>query len=507
MLDVDAINMSIGGGSLNDGRSLHEMLVDTATDAGITVALSAGNRGPSPNTVGRAATAYSSLAVAAASDPVHTRILWDLVIGPGAGTTLYPTDELRIADFSSQGPYADGRRGPDLVATGVFNIGPITVGSTQGLSIGSGTSFAAPQVAGAAALLHAWAEQNDPGVNARHIRNALIDGAVPMADEWSVQAQGAGYLNVRNSLDLLASGHVNAGLPHASSGGKLKPNFHFGPDGSFSTTVTVERGRSVSWVLDVGASTEKVIVEIDPAGGAIPPGPSGALGFPESFELYVKSAKHGGFTPDFVNHANVFDDAVAEIRAGSVMLSGGIAGNLATSPPAVLEPGLMKVTLQSAWTNNTRFLTADVTIIRIEGANGNHAGGTTMTIADDETQVFAVDIPAGTAKATFDLSWKHDWSKFPTNNMSLLFVSPSSDPFLAPFFDGATLNSPERQVIDQPEAGTWLVLVRAFQIQHGRDPYVLQVTLDDGSSAAGLFFVEGNEKLSGAIPDCPPFCD
>ena len=478
VLDVDVINMSIGGGSLNDGRSLHERLVDAATDAGITVAISAGNSGPSPNTVGRAATAYSSLAVGAASDPVHTRVLWDLILGPGAGTTLYPTDELRIADFSSRGPYADGRRGPDLVATGVFNLGPVTVDSIQTLEIGSGTSFAAPQVAGAAALLHAWAEQNDPSINARHIRNALIDGAVPLAAEWSVQSQGAGYLNVRNSLDLLASGHVNAGLPHASSGGKLKPNVHFDPDGSFSTSVTIERGRSVSWVLDVDESTEEVIVEIDPAGGTIPPGPSGALGIPESFELYVKSAKRGGFAPDFVDHANVFDHAVAEILPGSVVLSGGIAGNLAGAPPAVLEPGLMKVTLGSAWTNNTRFLDADVTITRLEGAAGQSAGGATLTIGDDETQVFAVDVPAGTAKATFDLSWQHDWSKFPTNNMSLLFVSPSSYPSLAPFFDGATLSSPERQVIDQPEAGTWLVLVRAYEVQHGRDPYVLQVTME-----------------------------
>ena len=34
------------------------------------------------------------------------------------------------------------------------------------------------------------------------------------------------------------------------------------------------------------------------------------------------------------------------------------------------------------------------------------------------------------------------------------------------------------QVIDNPEAGTWYILVDGYQVQRGRDPYVLEVTLE-----------------------------
>ncbi len=180
-LDIDVLNMSLGGASLNDGHTLMERLVDAATDAGITVVIAAANTGPSPGTVARPGTAYSAVTVGAAIDPVHTRIFWDLVRGAGAGMTLYPADELRIRAASAQGPYADGRKGPDLVATGRMNLGPVTSPSGGDLAFGSGSSYSAPQVAGAAALLHAWAEHNDPSLNARHVRNALIDGAAPMA--------------------------------------------------------------------------------------------------------------------------------------------------------------------------------------------------------------------------------------------------------------------------------------------------------------------------------------
>lgn len=90
-----------------------------------------------------------------------------------------------------------------------------------------------------------------------------------------------------------------------------------------------------------------------------------------------------------------------------------------------------------------------------------------------------VEIPSGTSTATFDIGWKHGWDKFPTNDLDLLFASPSSFPFVdLDFLDAATLNAPERQVIVDPEPGFWFVVVDGFSVQNGRDPYVLEVTLD-----------------------------
>lgn len=480
-LDIDVVNMSLGGASLADGRTLEEKLVDEATEAGMTVAVASGNEGPAPNSVARPGTAYSALTVGAATDTVHTRIYWDFLgllppadggfgTGPGQGELMYPTDELRVSDFSSRGPTADGRDAPDVSATGVFNFALFTPPACSGSSFcfgwGSGTSFSTPTVAGGAALLNSWAESNDPSVGPRKIRNAIIEGAVPFPGFEEVD-QGDGYLNVPNALDLLQSGGVSNGLPHDGPG-RLKPTVLKGNKKSVTESVTLAPGRTYDWILEISENTKSVEVNVD-VDGPIDPGP-GALS--NSFELYIKSAKRGG-APYILDTANVFDDTTVLIEDGKVTLSGGFSLDV---PPNEwpMEPGLMKVTLESDWTNNASALNATVTISRTEGPKENKAGGTTRTIGNGEFQAFAVDIPAGTSAATFELSWNHDWSKFPTSDLDLLFVSPSG---FEPIFGAATLNSPERVTIQNPEAGEWLVLVNGYEILNGRDPYVLDMTL------------------------------
>jgi subtilisin family serine protease len=487
-LDVDVINMSFGGPTLHDGRSLQERLVDEATRAGIVVAVSAGNDGPSPNTVSRPGTAFSAVTVGAATDPVHTRVFLDEFYGfVGAGAVLYPADELRVMEFSSQGPYADGRPGPDLVATGLFNFGLFPSPPGPPFAWSSGTSFAAPQVAGGAALLNAWAEDHDPTLGSWQIRRALIEGAVPLGEEWSVHSQGSGRLDLPNALALLQGAgrgrRLRGAGPRAAlerdarSGnarGKLEPNVRFETGDAFHDRVTLERGRWVDWVFEIDERTEAVVIEVEPVGGAIPPGPSGMLGFPESFELFVKSAKRGGIEPDVVDGANVFDAARVEVRGGAVLLQGGISTNLVESPPSVLEPGLMKVTLEADWTNHVRFLSADVAIRRVQGPEPERRWRPTAVVRDSETRAFPVEVPAGTTKATFDLSWQRDWRRFPTDDLDLIVVSPSG----AEDFRGATLNAPERTVLDDPEPGTWTAIVLGFTVHRELEPFVLQVTLE-----------------------------
>ncbi|MCH9027750.1 MAG: S8 family serine peptidase [Proteobacteria bacterium] len=468
-LDIDVVNMSLGGASLFDGRTVQEMLVDAGTDAGITFVISSGNEGPTPNSVARPSTAYSAVTVAAATDPVHTRIFWDLIFGPGQGLAMYPTDERRVADFSSRGPSADGRNAVDIIATGVFNF---SLFPGNGLGWASGTSFSAPQIAGAAALLNAWAENNDPSIGPQAIKNALMDGAVSVNGDWSEDAQGQGFLNVPNSLAFLQSGHVNDGSRHDSNGA-LIPNILLGVANEHTETITLGRGRTQDFVFKIDENTEQVEVIVD-VPGAIPAGP-GAI--PNSWELYIKSAKHGG-TGYLLDTANIFDDASVVIGDGTVDQFGAIGGGVVS--PAPMEPGLMKVTLEPDWTNNTGTLTATITIRRTQGLNTSNAGGTTGTIGDGDFGCFAFNVPGGTSEAVIDLSWKHNWSKVPTNDLDMLFASPSSLPSLDfTFLDGATLNAPERQVIGAPEAGLWFVCVNGFAVFNGRDPFDLSVTLND----------------------------
>ncbi|MGH3386366.1 MAG: S8 family serine peptidase [Nocardioidaceae bacterium] len=96
------------------------------------------------------------------------------------------TDQL--ADFSSRGP--SGRFGlkPDLVAPGVEILSTLP-GGTHGR--GSGTSMAAPHVAGAAALVR----QGHPDWTVGQVAGALTGTAVRLADATPLE-QGAGRLDV-----------------------------------------------------------------------------------------------------------------------------------------------------------------------------------------------------------------------------------------------------------------------------------------------------------------------
>lgn len=466
-VDIDVLNMSLGGATLFDGRSLEEQVVDAATDAGITVVISSGNEGPTPGSVARPGTAYTAITVAAGTDPVHSRIFWDLSFGPGAGVLMYPVDERGVSDFSNRGPSADQRNAVDIIAVGVFNFSSFTPPAGAGLlNWASGTSFSAPTVAGAAALLASWRNINSVSVSPIEIKNALTDGAVSIGDDWPFHAQGHGWVQVANSLDLLQSGKTNSGERHDLSD-PMTANILQGGEDTHTEIITLRRGRTTDFLLTIDENTTEVTVTVDP-GGPIEPGPGP---IPNSWELYIKSAKHGG-TGSLVDTANIFDVASVTIGDGTISTTGAIAGGLIA--PAPMEPGLMKVTLEPDWTNNVDELTAMVTITRTQGANTSNAGGNTLTIAQDGFDVFAFFVPVGTSTATLDLSWTQDWSKDSTNDLDMLVLSPSG----TLLFDGATLNAPERQVINDPEPGTWLVAVDGFTVNKGRDPYNLDVTLD-----------------------------
>ena len=83
-----------------------------------------------------------------------------------------------VADFSSRGPNGpDSAMGPDLVAPGQ-DIVSAMVGTGAGTDRGQGTSYSAPHVTGAAALLR----QLHPDWTAEDVRAALVNSAAPMAD-------------------------------------------------------------------------------------------------------------------------------------------------------------------------------------------------------------------------------------------------------------------------------------------------------------------------------------
>jgi subtilisin family serine protease len=91
-----------------------------------------------------------------------------------------------LSGFSAHGPARDGAIKPDIVAAGGGVTSTVPGGSFRSMS---GTSMAAPHVAGAAALLL----QHDPGLTPAQTKERLLDAAVSDEHTGSVPNSGWGY--------------------------------------------------------------------------------------------------------------------------------------------------------------------------------------------------------------------------------------------------------------------------------------------------------------------------
>lgn len=115
-----------------------------------------------------------------------------------AGTinTFYHPDF--VSFFSSRGPVSPFYIKPNLVAPGVF----VNTTSTYGVyNLTSGTSFAAPHVSGAAAILL----QKNPTLSPQQIRSIISTTADPVSDTFGTlfpqEISGVGRLNITKAFD------------------------------------------------------------------------------------------------------------------------------------------------------------------------------------------------------------------------------------------------------------------------------------------------------------------
>ncbi|MGN9909586.1 S8 family serine peptidase [Phytohabitans sp. LJ34] len=166
-----------------------------------------------------------------------------------------------LASFSSRGPRADGAIKPDITAPGVDIVAARGADSGlpgEGETTLSGTSMAAPHVAGAAAIL----AQRHPDWTAAQLKGGLMTAARPLLGDAFVE--GAGRLDVGRAVrqTLTAS-------PASLSFGRLA--WPHTDDAPVSRTVTLRNDGSSAVDLDVSVDGP-ALFSVAPSSVSVPAG-------------------------------------------------------------------------------------------------------------------------------------------------------------------------------------------------------------------------------------------
>jgi subtilisin family serine protease len=477
-LDIDVINMSLGGASLFDGRDLEDQVVDFATSIGITVVSAASNDGPTSMTINSPGSANTSITVGAVAQPFTTRVFWDMNFFPfvaiGIGELLYTDNDPQMIYFSSRGPTSDGREKPTASANGVFVLSSFNLpAAPQSLAWASGTSMATPGMAGTVALLNTYGE--GMGASPYDYKQAVVAGSSPIPDfaDWE---QGAGLIDAAAAMDALQAdgnlGQSHPGLRRGFSHQSVKP------EGKQIQNVNSRKGwtyqirdlapgHSEHFYFDLHPNAEKITVEFSNVDLGVD------LGL-NAFELYVNTSRT--FLNPYVDSVNIWGDAVIEIESLSTSVSGlvfGLCPSCVNDLP--LMPGYVRVVIENDWTSFDS-LSGTVTINVETGNNSAKADETYSGSLNTGESVGFFPVGFGPNGAELELSWMRDWTVVPASDMDLIVAWFDTGGGLHFEFGAATLNSPEKVIIDSSDIDTLLVLVDGFNTNGLDEPWELHVT-------------------------------
>jgi subtilisin family serine protease len=260
---MDVINLSLGEAEIDPRHDIVAAALDGAAAAGVVPVVATGNDytelGPGSIT----SPATSSRAISVAAEDEH---------GP------------TVADFSSGGPTPFAlRMKPDVTAPGLSVLS--SVPRREGLwALFSGTSMAAPHVAGAAALLR----QRHRSWTVEQIKSALVQTGGPVFIAPTVEAratrEGGGTVNlVRADSPLLFASPTGLSFGFVPPGSAALPR---------TVTLTDAGGGAGQWTVSVAAQ--------EPALGAtvtVPPVVSvpGQLAVGVTAAPGATQADHSGF--------------------------------------------------------------------------------------------------------------------------------------------------------------------------------------------------------------------
>lgn len=249
------VNMSLGSGPTDGTDAVSTALERLTTESGTLFVVSAGNSGPGVGTVSAPSIAPHALSVAAV----------DFANG--------------VTQFSSRGPaLASGVVKPEIAAPGLNIVAARAAGTTIGTvqsdtryTALSGTSMAAPHVAGAAAAL----AQEHPDWKADRLKSALMGSANAPLSGQSVFDVGAGVVNIKEALgqSLTAdTGAVDFGrLDSGSGAGTATRTVKITNNGAAESTVSLTGTLAASGVTPPG------LLSVSPGSLTLPAGGSGEV--------------------------------------------------------------------------------------------------------------------------------------------------------------------------------------------------------------------------------------
>ena len=181
---IRVISFSVGGENASGGMSFLDKYCNEMVENGMVMCVVAGNSGPAASSIEIPGDAENVITVGAVNS---------------SGT---------IFELSSRGPTAKGEIKPDLVTLGV-DVKSALAATKNGENYLSGTSFAAPQVSGAAAILL----EARPDLAPSDVKRVLLKTADDLGPPGPDNAYGYGALNLTGALQSISAARSGLSPP------------------------------------------------------------------------------------------------------------------------------------------------------------------------------------------------------------------------------------------------------------------------------------------------------